>query len=317
MPDSHDAQGPLLAILNPGAGGGAAGARRSEVEQALTRSLPSARLVLSRERGHAEALVREGVADGARWLLSVGGDGTLHEVVNGMMQTSVSDRLTLSALDLGTGSDFRRNLGLEGRWQDNLVRLAAPRIRLIDTARLTVTPRDGTPHARYFVNIASAGLSAEVGSRMSQSGWSKRWLGTGAYLLGGALGALRSQRRHVRITVDGQLVADTALTLGAVCNGAHFGGGMRVAPGARVDDGRLEVIWIDAMPRWRLLTAMPLVYRGRHLRLKATHAASGASVTIDVSPSAPPITMECDGEPLGAVQSARVEIVPQSLRLAW
>jgi diacylglycerol kinase (ATP) len=121
----------------------------------------------------------------------------------------------------------------------------------------------------------------------------------------------------VRITVDGQVVADTALTLGAVCNGAHFGGGMRVAPGARVDDGRLEVIWIDAMPRWRLLTAMPLVYRGRHLRLKATHAASGASVTIDVSPDAPPITMECDGEPLGAVQSARVEIVPQSLRLAW
>jgi diacylglycerol kinase family enzyme len=131
-----------------------------------------------------------------------------------------------------------------------------------------------------------------------------------------ALATVRALLQHrsprVRLTIDGQLVLDEAVVLVAAANGRHFGGGMRVAPEARLDDGWLDVVWIAHTPTWKLLVKLPKLYRGTHLTDPVVRWRRGRRIEADAEPGVVPL--ELDGEPLGTLP-ASLELLPAALAI--
>lgn len=303
------------AIVNPAAGGGRVRRRWPTLEARLRGVVPNLTVRRTTAPGEATALVRAAVRDGAERIVAVGGDGTLHEVVNGFFAadgTPLSPAPVLTPLPCGTGSDFCRALGIPAA-PVAVARLSDPQSRRIDLLRVRYTDSTGARVHRYGLNVVSFGLSARV---VEGLGPQHRGLLRGRLsYLGALLRALGSHRSFgVELTVDGTPLPGSAVHLGAVANGPSFGAGIRIAPGARPDDGRLNVTILHDAPALALLCRLPRFYRGTHPALDGVTTARGRRLT--ATPREPPVPLEADGEWLGRLP-ATVEVVPNALRLQY
>lgn len=258
-------------------------------------------------RGHAVDLAREALAEGHSYLVAVGGDGTIHEVVNGMMDARgpVSPDAVLGILSSGSGSDFARTFGLPRRPSQAIRRLSGAGILEVDLGRVCVSVNGGT-ETRYFTNIAEAGIGAEIVRRAERL---PRSLGRARYLVGFLLGLTAFSTTGSRIVVDGNQLT-VGLTDLIVANAQFFGGGMRIAPGADPADGMFDVLAVKGTKR-DYVAALGKLYRGRHLPSPAIeeHRARRVEVVADV-----PLLVEADGEVLGTTPAV-FEIVERALRL--
>jgi diacylglycerol kinase (ATP) len=288
-------------IVNPAAGGGRA--RRYWRRCAASGGI-EAEVVYTAARGDARRLAAEA---GPRLVVAVGGDGTAHEVVNGLLDTRAQARPRLAVLQCGTGSDWQRTVPGPSRPEQVAAWLAGDRWSSIDVGRL-----ESSSGRRHFLNAADVGIGAAVVRRAE----------VGVHALGGSVNflyaavvsLLRHRNTWVRMAIDGGPAVSIRVRTIAVANGAYFGGGMKIAPGARPDDGLFEVVVIGDVSRWLGLRSLPLLYRGTHGRLRQVSFTSAREVRIEADQ---PVGIEADGE-LAGETPVTFSVVPHALDLlAW
>jgi YegS/Rv2252/BmrU family lipid kinase len=303
-------------IVNPRSGAGKTGKTFDEMRAAIGRAIGEFDTLETERGGHAIELARAAAIEGRPLVIAVGGDGTFHEVVNGLMEAA-NPEVRVGFIMQGTGGDFRKTIGIEHRLDRYLEALASGRERPIDVGKLTYTAKDGATKTRFFVNIYSAGMGGLVDQYVAQG--SNLFGGKASYLLASAKALVLAARGRVRCRAssNGEVTTRTLPTyMIAVCNGRYFGGGMHVAPMAKPDDGRLEVIAMDAPSKLGFTLYSQKIYDGSHLREPGTtHFACDA---IDLSLENPDATErflnDVDGEQLGGLP-ARAEIIPRALVL--
>jgi diacylglycerol kinase family enzyme len=233
-------------------------------------------------------------------VVAVGGDGTLNEVVNGVAPLRESHPATVGAVMTGRGRDACRNLGLLRDPRRAVRRLVEGRVVSCDLG-LATWPGG----RRYFTAAVGVGFDAVVVRRAGAAGGRLRYLAA-------VLASLRDHRPS-KVVVDGPAGASWAGEAASVivCNGSHLGGGMRIAPGARVDDGLLDVVVLGPLGRAELALWLPTVFWGGHLANRKVRAWRGATFRLDTT-GAP--AAQLDGE-LGAGLPLEISVQPGALRL--
>jgi len=280
---SRPATGSEALIINPAAGSGGAG--RQVIAWAKRR--PGCRVQQTRRAGDARRFAAQAVDEGVRRLILAGGDGTIHEAVNGLPSLA---GMTLGIVPLGTGNDLARCLGLPLEIESVLGVLEAGHAVPMDLIR--ATSADGRTTTRV-VNAASGGFSNVL--HRALSGDMKRMFGPLAYLLAAINAFHKASNHHVSITHDGRrFEADACAVM--VCNGRYAAGGQELAPGARPDSSRAKLICVSA-PGWRdRFGLLVRYYLGRYLRDRRVISHEVRRVRVE---SSRPMRFYADGEPLG------------------
>jgi diacylglycerol kinase (ATP) len=299
--------GQLVVIANPHAGRGRVGAELPELERQLLSRRLAHRIEETAAPGHATELAREALRGGARFVVAVGGDGTVQEVVNGMLEDDrpVTEGAVLGVVAAGSGSDFVRTFGLPDDVARAVGHLEGDRLYPIDVIKARYHG-DGGEHTRYVPNIAEVGLGAEVTRRAERL---PRWMGRSRYFWGFwlSLGGYRPRRTTVHVdrkSFDG--VANNVV----VANCQFFGGGMKISPRSYPGDGLIDV-QISAGPKSEAFTLLPKIYRGEHVPHPHIKELRGREVRVDADR---PLPVEGDGEVLGTTP-ATFTILPQVLPL--
>ncbi len=315
---------PLL-IVNPRAGGGRAGQTLPTLRPVVERALGPVDVELTRAPGHGIVLAKAAAEAGRELIVSVGGDGTLHEVANGVLDAQAGANGGATAVGfiaLGTGGDFRKSLGLPHRLDRYLEAIASGRERRIDAGRATFRNADGSEGKRWFVNILSAGLGGKVDRFVADAPGALT--PTAAYFWASARAIATGEPAPITCVVEhagtrSERRLDAWMV--AVCNGGTFGSGMRVAPMAAVDDGRLEVVALSAPSKLAIVLLSRKLYAGSHLGDTGTMHASAQRVELSVATpdgrSGRPqekVLLDIDGEPVGELP-VQIDVVPGALRM--
>ena len=261
--------------------------------------------MLSGRPGQLSELASRAADDGAALLIAVGGDGTVHEVVNG-----IAGRMDveLAVIPRGTGRDFGRTFAIPHRLDDALRVARDGRPRELDLGRASYRSWQGGQEESYFANIASAGISGAIAKRANES--SKAMGGKISYFW--ATLAVFARWRTVELTVRvGEETRSSRMHDVVVANGRYFGGGMKICPEAEPDDGLFDVLLNGNLTKRDLLLTLPKTYRGRHLPHPKAELLRGTTVEID---AAEPLPVELDGEQPGTTP-ARFELLPRALKL--
>lgn len=256
----------------------------------------------------AARIAREGVRAGVERVIVAGGDGTVNETVTGLLGADLGGYAQLGVLPLGTGGDFARSVGLPRRFDAALEVLSAGHAARVDAGRIHYVDHAGKKATAFFVNIASFGISGLTDELVNRA--SKRLGGTASFLIGTVKALARHQSERVVIRVDGEVVYEGPLVLATAANGLYFGGGMLVAPQARLDDGWLDVVAVPGMSKAGLLRKLPLIYSGKHLDDPAVGVFRGR--LIEAHSTGGSVLLDVDGEALGALP-ARFELIPRAL----
>jgi YegS/Rv2252/BmrU family lipid kinase len=285
------------------------------VRSILERRLGPVDLAMTRGRAHAIDIAREAVGQGRSLLIAVGGDGTLHEVANGILEAG--GNAAIGYVGQGTGGDFRRSLGIEHRLDAYTEAIASGRERRIDAGRLRYRDPEGATQTRWFVNIVSAGMGGLVDAYVSDT--TKALGGKAAYFWASARALLRCRRGRLRCDVtlgDDRHVRRVDSLMMAICNGRYFGSGMHVAPMAKLDDGRFEVVSLNAPNKLAFAVSSRKIYRGAHLSAPGAEHFACDRIAIDLENEEARSTflLDVDGEPLGGMP-LEVQLVPGALRL--
>lgn len=301
-----------LVVVNPKSGGGATGRTWSAMKGTIERALGPIETVMTERGGHGTELAREGAKAGHELVVAVGGDGTFHEVVNGLMQAG-KEGVQVGLVGQGTGGDFRKTLGIEHRLDRYLDAIASGKERALDVGRFT----GGGKEAHYFVNILSAGMGGLVDRYVADA--SRVLGGTAAYfgasvkaLLNAKLGTLR-----VKVTNAGKTEEHTVRSfMVAICNGQYFGSGMHVAPMAKIDDGAFELVALGATSKLGFALTSRGIYSGSHIGQAGTVHLRGERIEIDLAndDARSHYLLDVDGEPMGGLPLV-VEVVPKALVL--
>jgi YegS/Rv2252/BmrU family lipid kinase len=286
----------VRAILNPRAG--VAAHRALEEVRRGRPSWKDLEVRVTEGPGDARDLAREAAADGAELVLAVGGDGTLNEVAWGMMGSGA----TLGIVPVGSGNGLARTLGIPLD-----VRRALPVLEEAVPRRMDV----GWLNDRPFLNVAGAGFDGTVGAAFHHRGRNGGRRGIVTYVRLGLAHCLSYRARRLRIDAGGERIETTAFLV-AFVNGRQYGGGAMIAPRARLDDGRIELVVIEDTPRIELLLNAPRLFLGTLERFRGYRRVSAAEAVVAAEG---PIDPHRDGEPDDAVERLVVRVEPRALTL--
>jgi YegS/Rv2252/BmrU family lipid kinase len=302
--------GELTVIVNPHAGKRHVGEEIPELERTLQARGLAYRLLRTEGRGDAARFARQALEGGARFVVAVGGDGTVHEVVNGMLDADgrpVGEEPVLGVVAAGSGCDFIRTFGLPGDATRAGFHLTGDNTYPLDVGKVTYTTVSGETDSRYFVNVAEAGLGAAVAARAERM--SPR-LGQAKYFFGFWLTLPRFPLATVRVRADRKTYEGPAYLV-VVGNAQYHGGGMKVSPRSYPGDGVLDVL-IFKGPKSDAFTFIPKIYRGEHVphdHIEEFRVRRELVVEADR-----PLPVEADGEVLGSTP-ATFEVLAQPIRM--
>lgn len=300
-----------IAIVNPASASGRTGRRWKRIRLALRRHVGECEEAHTEYPGHATAITREALNSGHRMIVVVGGDGTLGEVAAGFFlgKKAFTDHAMIGYIPQGTGADFRRTLGIEKNWDQACARLAAGKSRLIDVGHVEFIDHSGNRSQRIFINVASFGCSGAVTRAIVTA--EKRIGGRLAYVMTTFRTLVRYRDQSVVITIDDDEAEELTITNFAVCNARFFGGGMQVAPYARIDDGQLDVtVWSGYRLRDFVLKQRAL-FNGSHIDDPRTRTRRIQRLR---ATSAEPVLLDVDGDNPGCLP-ASFSIIPRALRV--
>jgi len=307
-----------LVIVNPRSGGRARdpGSRYwADLRAVLERRLGPTDVAFTGHAGHAIDLARQAAGAGRELVIAVGGDGTLHEVANGVLAAGTG--AAVGYIGHGTGGDFRRTLGIHHRLDAYVAAIADGRHRRIDVGKVRYRTPGGMIEERWFINILSAGMGGLVDRYVAET--TKAFGAKAAYLWAStrALATCRRARVRCGTTLGGsreERRVDTFLI--AVCNGRYFGGGMHEAPMAAPDDGRFEVISIDAQSKLAFPGAMNRIYGGQHVGATGVAHFGCDTLAMDLEDerARTVFLLDVDGESLGGLP-IEVTLVPKALTI--
>jgi len=303
-------------IVNPQAGGGRAGRRWPDLANRLRHAIGDFDHALTSGSGDATRLARQAIDSGADLVVAVGGDGTISEAVQGFADDKNQPRqgCAFAAIGAGTGADFVRSLQPGEPGLDAVAAMASGRQRRIDLGRVTYRGAEGQTESRLFINIASLGLSGTVNRAVNTR--HVGWLPGRLAYYGATLGALRRhQPATVRLTIDDEPALSLDVHMVAIANGQYFGGGMRVAPQARLDSGEFEIIILRGGSKWTLVRDLGQVYRGAHMDHPMIIARRGRRIMAEaVDQEGTKVPVDIDGESPGDL-AAGFEVLPGALVL--
>ena len=307
-----------IVIINPESARGATRKAWPKIASDLRTHFGSFSCVFTDKPGQGTELAAQAARKGSRLIIACGGDGTISEVTNGILASGKDTELGI--LPSGTGGDFRKTLGISGRSRDAAAILRDGRTRKIDVGRVTFT-NDGERETRYFLGVASFGMSADVVARVREAG--PEWLSTKApnWLSGRATfgvsmlqTAMQSRATQVIVQLDDS--PELHLTVANLCiaNARYFGGGMKIAPEAKLTDGKFDVISIGDLNALKILTRASRIYFGSHLRMQEVGYALAKKVIARPATNNARIAIEVDGE-LPGLLPATFQVVPAALRV--
>ncbi len=301
-----------VVIVNPRSGGGLSDRRWAALVAPLTDGLGPFDTRFTERRGDGKRLAQEEAAGGRGLVIAFGGDGTISEVVDGLV--AARGETQLGIIPRGTGGDFRRSVCVPKQVYEAARHLQSAPPRRIDVGRASFVADDGTPLDRCFVNVASFGFSADVASRANRS--SKR-LGAKLSFLGATMSSLISyQNVEVMVRVDGGEPQRRTVLLGAIGNGCFFGGGMKICPDGSLEDGILDLVLVGDLGRLGVLSKIGSLYEGTHVNLKQVSNVRARKVEITPVDAAAEIPIELDGETPGRLP-ATFEVMPGVLPLRY
>ncbi len=301
-------------IANPRAGGGRASRRIADVARHFQRAGASCEVLETRGPCDASTLAREARAQGADVVAVMGGDGTFSEAAQAWVDTDGRpvEGPALGLIPFGTGGDFRRNFELGDDVEQAVQRIVRGKRRAIDMARVTLCGHQSETVVRCFINVGSFGIAGAVASLVNRG--SKVLGGKATFYWSTVRATLGYRNVPVRISVDGTPLHEGRTYLGAFANGRYFGGGMKIAPDALLDDGLLDCIVLGDFSRLSAIAQTPRVYAGTHLSLRGAKSRRGQRFEITTWLDDSEALVELDGETPGRLPMS-VEVIPGALEL--
>jgi YegS/Rv2252/BmrU family lipid kinase len=284
------------AIVNPVAGNGDGLSDWPHISKLLRDNNIAHDYVFTERRHHATELAVEAINEGYRKVIVVGGDGTIHEVVNGLfIQKQVSTQEVLVAvIAVGTGNDWIRMFGIPRKYSEAIKAIAAGHSFLQDVGTISYQEAKFR-QVRYMANVAGIGFDAVVNRRyneLKEQGKRGKWL----YVWSTMKAVLAYSSTGVKIWVDDRLVVNDLVYSGTIGIGKYNGGGMIQMPEAVADDGLLDVTIIGRISRLGVISRFKSLYNGKIYQLKMVSQERGRRIRIE---STPEISVEVDGEALG------------------
>lgn len=290
-------------IVNRIAGGGKGKRIWKKVEKQLQKLNVRYHVYFTERKKEATDVARMIVKEGrVEAVVVVGGDGTVHEVVNGLVGTD----LPLSVIPAGSGNDYARALDIPKNYRKAIEQILAKKKRTIDVGKV---------NGKYCLTVIGTGFDGSVARKVEESRL-KKWLNT--FRLGKLIYAFvvprvlfSYEKQDVSIVVDGQKTYIRGVWMIAVANVSCYAGGMKICPNAKEDDGYFDVCIVKGMSKFTFFKTFPLVFFGKHTHHRDVMLLSGKKVTIR---SEKPLLVHGDGEAIGQTPIT-VEIIPRALAI--
>ena len=241
--------------------------------------------------GHATEIAKAAANEGYQNIVAVGGDGTVHEVANGILSSN-STEIPLGVISTGTGSDFIRSVGLPRNYNSACSCLIGQRRLVIDVGVVEYQCK-GQTLRRFFVNAAGVGFDASVVEATER--FPKYLGGTIPYLAGLFRCLLGYRNKSVNLCLEDKAEAMRVLAV-VVANGCYLGGGMYVAPQAKLNDSLLDVVVLGDVGKLDLIKSLPMIYKGTHGKHPKVSMRKAATITVKSSER---VLVHADGELLG------------------
>jgi YegS/Rv2252/BmrU family lipid kinase len=299
-------------IVNPRSAAGRTGRQFDRIARAVRGTLGEFECAFTQGPGDGARLAADAVRAGGGFVVAVGGDGTASEVIDGLAAVRPRDPDPLFGfIPRGTGGDLRRSLGLPEDLEGAVRCLAGRGEVVCDLGRLEFVDHAGRPSVRHFANVAGFGIAGVVSGEVNRG----LKLGSGklSFMLASAKALLSWSDQPVRWRADGGTWTEQRITSLSVCNGRFFGGGMQVAPSARVDDGLFDVVVWSGLGLADFVTKKRKLYDGSHVELPNTRVIRAR--TVEAEPvSGARLLLDVDGEQPGTLP-ARFTILPGALRV--
>ncbi len=301
-----------IVIVNPRSGRGLTAARWAKLVGPITDGLGPFDTRFTEAPDDGRRIAREESAAGRRLIVALGGDGTVSEVANGIMEGGA--RAELGIIPRGTGGDFRRTLELPTDIAQAARRAREAPSRRIDVGRATFTAHDGSRTARHFVNVASFGFSSAVATKANAS--SKQLGGRVAFLSATIRTLATYDNTDLWLAADGGERRRRTLLMAALGNGRFFGGGMKICPDAVLDSGCLDLVEVGDLGRMEVLGNLHRLFGGTHVSLpdvktQRVHRLDAAPVDADAV-----VPLELDGETPGRLPAV-FEALPGALAIRF
>lgn len=303
--------GKWFAIVNPVAGSGKGLSDWPLISKLLRDHGIVPEYAFTERQFHAVELAVEAVNKGFRQIIVVGGDGTIHEVINGLfIQRQVAPRdVLLSVIAVGTGNDWIRMFGIPRKYSEAIRAIVQGHSFLQDVGVISFH-ESSVKQSRYMANVAGVGFDAFVNRKynhLKQEGKTGKWL----YLWSTLKAILRYNSTGVKVYVDDELVVNDLVYSATIGIGKYNGGGMLQTPEAIADDGLFDLTVIRRMNPLKVLYNFKVLFNGRIYRLHSTSLNRGRRIRIESSPE---IAVEVDGEALG-YSPFEFEVIDRAIRV--
>lgn len=299
-------------VVNPASANGRTGRRWPELAARLRARVGDFEVAFTERPRQAGALVADAVRKGHDLIVSVGGDGTHNEVVNGLFADDVDcGGVTLAVVPTGTGGDLRRTLGLSADAIEAIEAIGRD-VRRVDAGKLEYTAHDGSTETSYFINIASFGIGGLVDKLVNSS--SKALGGKLSFLWGTARAAIRYKNQPVILRLDDGAPLKRTINNVAVANARYFGGGMKIAPEAEMTDGAFDVVVVGDLSTIEMARGMTSIYRGEHLGRDGIESFRAHTVHAEPADPDAEVLIDMDGEQPGRLP-ATFSIVPAAFSI--
>jgi diacylglycerol kinase (ATP) len=298
-------------IVNPASANGSTRRLWDRLEQTIKNNFGEFETSFTEAPHHATELTREALREGFEMVVSVGGDGTLNEVVNGFFDSgsAVNPDAVFGVICRGTGCDFIKTVGIPKEIEDASRMLRGRSTRKCDVGYFTSRDKDGNEIERYFINIADFGIGGEAVDRVNKT--TKAFGGFLSFLYGTLKTILAYKGKMVRVVIDDNYEIEKKINNVVVANGQYFGGGMQIAPRAEVDDGLFDILIVDDMTLVESLMNISRLYKGTHVDHPNVECLRGKTVTAE-SPDT--VLIDVEGED-GGILPAKFEILPAAINL--
>lgn len=305
-----------LIIVNPTSAGGETARIWAKTASDFAAHFGAFAVEFTRERGDGKRIALEQARAGRKFIIACGGDGTINEVANGILESETDAELGI--LPSGTGGDFRRTLEIPTFTAKAAQYLRTGKTKRIDVGRVTFANENGGIESRYFLGIASFGLSTSVIEKVKKDkpfAWLPVLSGRAQFAWSTLQKTLEMRYTKARVRVDDNRERELSVVNFVVANARYFGGGMKIAPEAKLDDGLFDVVMIGEISSAKILANSYKLYSGTHFGVQEVHYTTAKR--IEIKPIGGEIVpFETDGE-LPGFLPATFEIVPGALKIRF
>lgn len=306
-----------LVIVNPKSAAGATRGKWASIASDLRTHFGPFNVAFTKGPGDGINIAGRAIESGRRFLIACGGDGTINEIANGILRSG--EDVELGILPSGTGGDFRRTIGMPNGVREAARALKDGVTRRIDVGRVTYYDDEGRQASRYFLNVSSFGLAASILDRVKSTA-SLKWLpmdrvrGRASFALSTLQEVLELEPVTVKVSIDGEEAKSLQTISFCIANARYFGGGMMIAPDAKLSDGYLNVVNIGDIATAKVLLNAHTLYRGTHGNLAEVNERLAKRIEVSAVDPEIEVRLETDGELPGRLPAV-YEVVPSALRV--